>query len=686
MDTELWDAVERGDLTGPLADLGLGADAPLREVLPALAAWRRGRRHRAVADGWRYRVVWRPLRVPAGPPALTGRWLLAVPAADAAQEAAAWCERGLKEAGAEVVRLDVPDADALAGLAAPTGEAPAGVVSLLALDDTGGARGVAPGLSATLALVRHLGAAGSQAPLWCLTRGAVSTGAHDPLGSPAQAQVWGLGRVVGLEHPGRWGGLVDLPSDLDAAAWDRTAAVLAGAGGEDQVAVRAGGGHVRRLVPAEPGPERPWRARGTVLVTGGTGGLGARVARWAAAAGADRVVVTSRRGPDAPGAAGLLAGIEEHGATATAVACDVTDRAALAALRDRLAAEGTPVTAVVHTAGIGQATALDAMTDAELGDVLDAKVAGAAHLDAVFADADLDAFVLFSSIAATWGSGWQGGYAAANAHLDALAEHRRARGLAATSLAWGPWSGGGLAQGEAVDQLRRRGLDLMDPDVAITALDQSLVADAACVTVADVAWERFAPSFTALRPSRLLGELTGEDGPAAPGAEAGQGGEDDPDPGAALRERLAALPADEQRRVLADLVRGEAAQVLGFASAAAVEADRAFRDLGFDSVMGVELRNRLNAATGLALESTVVFDEPSPEALAERVRDELLPRVAPGDAEDADAAAGNGVDADSGAGADAGDGADAGPGDRGEEIRGMDVEALVRMAMNTSNR
>ncbi|MFD7616206.1 type I polyketide synthase [Streptomyces sp. NPDC059802] len=670
VDTALWEAIDSGDLSALLAGIGLTGDVPLKDALPALSTWRHRRRRQDIVDNWRYEAVWQPFAAPTSGTALSGRWLLAVPASLATTELAEWAEQGLKSAGAEVVRLEAGATDFSAHTDA------VGVLSLLGLDDTALDRGVAPGLADTLALVQRLGEAGVQAPLWAFTRGAVSTGPADPLRSPAQTQVWGLGRVVALEHPKCWGGLIDLPETLDPAAWDRAAALLAGSDGEDQAAIRAEGAFVRRVVRGRTGPDAGWTVRGTVLITGGTGGLGARVARWAAAGGADRVVLTGRRGKDAPGAAELCAQIEELGARATVVACDATDRTALTELARSLEAEGTPVRSVVHTAGVGQATALAAITPEELAGVLDAKVTGAANLDAVFADAELDAFVLFSSISATWGSGWQGGYAAANAYLDGLAEERRARGRAATSLAWGPWAGGGLAQGEAVEQLERRGLTLMDPDTAIAAMGRALALNEACVTVADVAWEKFAPSFTALRPSRLLSELYDPRPGGRATADTDQAPEGAQEASAALHARLVPAPADEQRRILQELVRAEAAQVLGYASAHAIEPDRAFRDLGFDSVMGIELRNRLNEATGLDLDSTIVFDEPSPETLAERIRHELLPETAvatddPDGIPAAELADGDRVDGDRT--------------DRSDEIKAMDVQELIRMAMETKS-
>jgi acyl carrier protein len=282
---------------------------------------------------------------------------------------------------------------------------------------------------------------------------------------------------------------------------------------------------------------------------------------------------------------------------------------------------GPPLSAVLHTAGASQSTAVDATTTAELSEVLAAKASGAAYLDEVTADLDLDEFVLFSSASATWGSGWQPGYAAANAYLDALAEHRRARGLAATSVAWGLWGGGGMSAGESGEQVERRGLRFMDPRLAVRALGQALDGDEGTVTVADLDWARFAQTFTVWRPSPLIADL-----PEVRQALAEQqAGPDDPaeqQAGSVLAGRLAGLPRAEQDHVLVNLIRGEAAAALGYPSLDAVEADRPFRDIGFDSLIAVELRNRLNSATGMRLPATLVFDYPTPAALAAYVWEE----------------------------------------------------------------
>ncbi|MFI2652882.1 type I polyketide synthase, partial [Micromonospora fulviviridis] len=296
------------------------------------------------------------------------------------------------------------------------------------------------------------------------------------------------------------------------------------------------------------------------------------------------------------------------GVRVTVVACDVADRAALAGLLDGLAAQDDPVRAVVHAAGTPQFTPLADVTPDELRDVLRAKVDGAAHLDELLPDG-LDAFVVFSSIAGVWGSAGQAGYAAANAFVDALVTRRRGRGAGGTAVAWGPWAGGGMAvQGEAQEQLARRGLPALDPDLAVTALQGALDRDDTTVVVADVTWDRFAASFTALRPSPLLDEIPG----ARPAAPSGPEARD----GSPLARRLAGRTAPERDAYLLDLVRSQAAAVLGHQTADAVPADRAFQRQGFDSLTAVELRNRLAAETSLALPATLVFDQPTPLALA----------------------------------------------------------------------
>ncbi|MEV0882034.1 type I polyketide synthase [Micromonospora echinofusca] len=620
LDRGFWAAVERADLDAlrdTLAVTDTAAAESLRTLLPVLADWRRQRQEHSVLDGWRYRADWQVTAEPA-PARLTGTWLLALPAGGTDDPAVEAVRAALTGAGADVQPLTVePDADR-AGLAASlAGTDPAGVVSLLAGEPPAADGTGLPGLTATLTLVQALGDAGLAAPLWLVTRGAVAAASYDRLADPAQAAIWGLGRVVGVEAPHRWGGLVDLPPEPDDRAATRLAAILTGSTGEDQIAVRGPGVFARRLVRAALGdrpPARRFTPTGTALITGGTGGLGARAARWLAAAGAEHVVLVSRRGPDAPGATELEAELTGLGARVTVAACDIADRAALADLLDRVESAGPPVRTVVHTAGIAQATPLAEVTPAELAEVTVGKTAGATHLADLLADRELDAFVVYSSIAATWGSGGQAGYAAGNAYLDALVQRRRADGRAGTAIAWGPWADGGMHAADAERNLRRRGLPAMDPAVAMGALQQALDHDDVTVTVADVDWSRFAPAYASARRRPLL-----EGVPEARAALDGGAAVDDGDdgPAATLRRRLAGLAPARREEAVADLVRELAADVLGHdGGTAAVPATTAFRDLGFDSLTAVELRNRLAAATGQALPTTLVFDHPTPVVLA----------------------------------------------------------------------
>ncbi|GGQ35911.1 hypothetical protein GCM10010266_69000 [Streptomyces griseomycini] len=609
---EFWAAVERGDLA---TTLDVPADAPLTDVLTSLTDWRRRSRERSAVDSWRHRITWRPLGT-ATPPALHGTWLVVGSASQADHPWRAAAVDALRAHGADVLETD-GSAESLRA----AGVVPSGVLSLLALDERPdpAAPSVPQGLSATLALVRALGAAGIGAPLWLATTGAVSVGRSDPLTHPAQSQAWGLGLAVGLEHPERWGGLVDLPVAPDPRTATRLAAVLAGRTDEDQLAIRASGVSVRRLTPAPaPAQTSAWRAAGTVLITGGTGAIGGHVARWLAGNGAEHLVLTSRRGPDAPGAAELRDELSGLGVRVTVAACDAADRTALGDLFARLDAEGTPVRSVFHAAGTVPTLPLTETGTADLAHALAAKAGGAAHLDELCVGRDLDAFVLFSSGSAVWGSGELGAYGAANAFLDALAQRRRADGLPATSVSWGMWAGGGMVTGELDDHLRRRGLRPMRPDLAVGALATALAAGETTLTVADIDWARFAPGFTAARSRPLISEipdviaLAAQDTPQQPAA------------GGALADRLAGLNDADQHRLLLDLVRGHAAAVLGHEGPDAITHDRAFRELGFDSLTAIELRKRLNTATGAHLPATAVFDHPTPEALTRHLHTAVL--------------------------------------------------------------
>ncbi|WP_228535124.1 SDR family NAD(P)-dependent oxidoreductase [Nocardia sp. BSTN01] len=532
------------------------------------------------ADDWRYRVDWRALPPATGRP--PGRWLLV----GAPDEVRAALSRS---------RLEVTDDR-----------------------DSGPLRGALSFLSDIGDTLELLGALPESVPLYAITRGAVSV-AGEPLVDPAQSVLWGLGYSLALARPDRWGGLIDLPATpLDADLLTTLESALSTAT-ENQMAVRPSGLFARRLVRAQARIDRaPWRSRGSALVTGGTGSIGARVARWLLRTGTDHVVLLSRSGPAAPNAAALGA---EFGSAVTIVACDITDRAALG----RVIGDIADLRTVVHAAGVVDGTAVTEVTAADIARIMRPKAVAAQYLHEL--TGDLDAFVLFSSGAAVWGSADQGVYGAANAYLDALAAHRRGLGLPATSIAWGAWDGGGMAaEPGAAQRWRRQGVLPMDPHAALDHLERALSAGESGLLVADIDWARLAPILTAARPLPLLAELP-EAQTAAEPVEA--------TPGRSFAERLAALPEDEADRALLELVRAEIAAVLGYDGPRADDDDRNLLELGFDSLTTVELRNRLNAATGLSVAVTFLFDHATASELAKALGSELAladdPPVAPAD-------------------------------------------------------
>ncbi|WTL36058.1 SDR family NAD(P)-dependent oxidoreductase [Nocardia sp. NBC_01503] len=618
IERQFWEAVEREDLDTLTGTLDVDAEQPLRAVLPALSNWRREQQGRMIADSWRYQISWRSL--PEPPMAPAGTWLLVVPAGWADSEPVRSCVDAIEASGDTVHLLNVDltgaGRESLAGdlndaLAECDPSQLRGVLSMLALADD-------PRVFVTVLLVQALGDVGVVAPLWCVTQSAVSVSGGDRVVNPGQAMVWGLGRVVGLEHPERWGGLIDLPLVVDAVVAGRLVRVLAG--DEDQVAVRSSGVFGRRLVRAglnRSVPAQPWLPGGTVLITGGTGVLGGYVARALAGNGAEHLLLVSRSGSSAPGCAELVRELTALGSRVTVRACDIADREALAGLLESVPAQ-CPLTAIIHTAGALAVKSISEVDHAGWAGENAGKVAGAWNLHELTSTHNLAAFVMFSSIAATWGGGGQGVYAAGNAFLDALARHRRGLGLVGTSVAWGAWEGSDMgADTAAVESMvRRHGIGRMDPRVAVRALQEAVAHDDVDVVVADIDWGVFFPSFSAARRRPLLEDLPDvvdliavESVPV-------------PVPGS-LVHVLAEADAAERVRILTGLVADNVAVALGYSSGAQVSHNKPFQELGFDSLTAVELRNRLNAATGLRLPTSLLFDHPTVLSIAEHLENEI---------------------------------------------------------------
>jgi NADP-dependent 3-hydroxy acid dehydrogenase YdfG len=472
-----------------------------------------------------------------------------------------------------------------------------------------------------------------------LTQGAVAAHEEEDVPGLAAAGVWGLVRSAQSEHPGRFGLI-----DIDEQRSSRGALSAALASDEPQLAVRGGAVLMPRLArlgarlpggaetdgeaadgaatfAASPAGDRDEEDRdGTVLITGGTGGLGALLARHLVSRrGVRHLLLTSRRGMQATGAAELAQELSGLGARVRIEACDVSDREQLAALIASLPPE-CPLTGVVHAAGVLDDGVIGSLTPERIDGVLASKLDGAWHLHELTEHLELSAFVLFSSIAGVLGSPGQGSYAAGNAFLDALAAHRRAHGLPGLSLAWGQW-----AQEDSASAMtaRLRTADLARwgrLGVAALPAERALeLFDAACAQsgalVAPVRLET-----QALRARAKLGEL-----PAllrglvrvpirrAPVAES-------------LAQRLASASEDERGGVTLDLVCSQVALVLGHAGAQAVDPQKTFKDLGFDSLSAVELRNRLSTASGLRPGVGLLFDHPTPAAVADYLLSEIDPR------------------------------------------------------------
>uniref|UniRef100_A0AAU1IBX2 SDR family NAD(P)-dependent oxidoreductase n=1 Tax=Streptomyces sp. NBC_00180 TaxID=2903632 RepID=A0AAU1IBX2_9ACTN len=387
--------------------------------------------------------------------------------------------------------------------------------------------------------------------------------------------------------------------------------------------------HVGKVVLTVP--RRPALAQGTVLITGGTGWLGGLMARHLVRQGAKHLVLLGRRGTDTPGAAQLVAELSAEGAEVTVATGDVVERGDVERVLAGIPAEH-PLTAVIHAAGVLSDGVVASVTGEQIDTVLRPKVDGAWHLHELTRDLDLASFVCFSSAAGIFGAAGQGAYAAANSFVDALMAHRAAQGLAGTSLAWGLWapgqdeaSGGGMAGGLAAADWARmnrtgvlsltaaQGLALWD---AARESDRVLLAPVRLDLAVVAGLGESVPSLLRGMVRTSVRRSAGGRQPSAPS--------ESPE---ALARRLGALPPAQRVRRLLELIRGHVAAVLGYASAEDLPVDASFRDLGFDSLTSVELRNRINGATGLQLPATLVFDQPTPAALAEHLGAEIAPNA-----------------------------------------------------------
>ncbi|MGA8363768.1 MAG: type I polyketide synthase [Solirubrobacteraceae bacterium] len=458
----------------------------------------------------------------------------------------------------------------------------------------------------------------AQAKLVLVTDRAMAA-AKDEAPNLSQAALVGLMRSAQSEHPDRLGLI-----DLDGSEASRASLHGALAVQEPDLAIRQGTLYARRLARLRAGEEKDRASvdsAGTVLITGGTGGLGALIARHLAAdRGVERLLLVSRRGLEADGAAELRDSLGELGAQVRIAACDVSDRAELKALIDSVPDEH-PLRTIVHAAGAFDAGSIESLDGERLARVLTPKVDAALNLHELTKETDLHELILFSSVSGTVGSPRLGSYAAANSFLDALAAHRRAQGLPCTSLAFGIWdraTGFNEMLSEAdrasvADRVRRsEGLVALSDELGLELFDLALEVDEPMVVPvrADMDVLR-GQAKTGMLPAVWRGLVR------VPVRQAS-------DAGGSLARRLAAAPEPEWDDIVLELVGGHVAGVLGYDSSEALDTQRNFKDLGFDSLAAVELKNRLGQATGLKLPSTLIFDHPTPAAVAVYLRNEFV--------------------------------------------------------------
>ncbi|MCH9643009.1 MAG: SDR family NAD(P)-dependent oxidoreductase [Actinomycetia bacterium] len=495
-------------------------------------------------------------------------------------------------------------------------------------------------LSGTRRLFRAAIAAGLRSPIWVVTRGAQRVTDTDAV-APDQSCLWGFGRAAALELPHVWGGLADLPAGdvtgaseatgdvTGASEWPRLVDVIATprdkATGEDQFALRDQSVYVPRLVRRadEPsGEPLQLRSTATYLVTGGLGSIGLEIAGYMAAHGAGHLVLTSRRAPTDAAQQRIDAMRERHGCEVRVVTADVADAHDVARLLAGIRAESPPLAGIVHAAGEIGTTPLSDLDDTEVDRVFAGKVWGAWHLSDAAADLDLDFFLNTSSIASVWGGFGQTAYSAANAFLDGLAWRLRERGISGFSVNFGPWSTG-MADAESRARLDRRGIRTLSPADALAGLADVVAASGAQVqaqgVVARVDWARFLPLYQQAGKRAFLAELEAE----LPAQSMASAPATTPSGKTELVERLTNAPVQQRKKLLTDYLRNAVAEVTRV-DAAEIREDAGFFDLGMDSLMAVELRQRIEQGVAKEIPATLAMDHPRLSDVADYLLGDVL--------------------------------------------------------------
>jgi acyl transferase domain-containing protein/acyl carrier protein len=537
-----------------------------------------------------YEIAWRELNPPDTPPqqtGLPGSWRIVM-------------DRG--GVGVELARFLQKRGQHVCG---PEDSTCTGIVDLRGLDvppvlDPIGAVGFATELCAGVVPLLS-----GKARLWLATRGAESPRCEGA--NPAAAPLAGFARGISLEYPDLWGGLIDVdPEYSPEETAEALAAELLASDEEDQIALRGKKRYAPRLSPLKLEAEAaPVRTDATYLITGGAGSLGLSLAHWLAARGARHLVLTGRSGLRAENAKDVRQ-LESLGVQVLIATADISDRASMLPVFQRIESSFPPLRGVFHAAGILTRYSLGSLEAERIADVLRPKIAGALILDELTASAPLDFFVLFSSGASIWGSKNLGHYAAANRFLDSFAAYRRGKNRPATSINWGAWEAESMASAADKTAWAAVGVHAMPRSSALESLGRILANEIPNAVVAQVDWSVFKSTYQSRRRRHLLDEIRISSNESAP-PNTNKG---------SMRERMAAVASTDRGEFLRQYVRDGVAHILGFARAVAVEPDRGFFDMGMDSLMALALRRRIENDFDCSLPGTVAFDYPTVNALS----------------------------------------------------------------------
>ena len=487
------------------------------------------------------------------------------------------------------------------------------------------------GCGSVVHLLQTLVKNSSTAQLWLVTRGSQSVlSKTEKITGLATSPLWGLGRVMSLEHPQLWGGLVDLdPQAPTVDEVEMLSQLLVNEQEEDNLALRGEKTYVARLVKQEsPEFAQPvsLSSEGSYLITGGLGALGLHSAEWLVSKGAKNIVLTGRRPPKEKVSESIKK-LEEKGCQVTVLLGDVTMEADIGQILKTIETSMPKLKGIIHAAGVsGGWQPLQELEVSELEAVLRPKVVGGWLLHKLTQKLELEFFVNFSSIAAVWGSKGQAHYAAANRFLDGLTYYRQSMGLASYSINWGPWSGGGMAAEEedAIDLLSKMGVKPLKSEKAISALEKVLVSNRAQTVVADINWRLFKDLYELGGKRSFLEQISVEEE-----AKDGEGAEEEETRKEKVKAEFLAKLEEEsslekRQEILTEHIRGQVAQVLGLSSSQLPEVNVGFISMGMDSLMTVELRNQLQKMFNCSLPTTLAFEFPNIVSLADYISSKIL--------------------------------------------------------------